>query len=127
MLRCVTILVRGPQTTGGPQTVAAFLHDSASCAESFVDANNPGANATTVAEVEIPGDVVTALSVLRPAAGCVGLPPPVSCYESVATNRFVLSTDGTTDRPYRIRLTRPGGGVELFLVFPETGTIRFER
>ncbi len=127
MLRCVTVLVRGPQVTGGPRVIAAYLHDNASCAEDFVNANNPGANATTIAEVDVPGDVVTDLAVLRPTSGCTGLPPPASCYETVSTGRFILRADGTTDKPYRVRLTRPGGGVESFLVFPQTGTIRFER
>jgi hypothetical protein len=38
-----------------------------------------------------------------------------------------LRADGTTDLPYRIRLTRPDNSVESFLVFPQTGTVRFER
>ena len=127
MLRCVTVLVHGPRVAGGPHAIAAYLHDNSSCAADFVDASNPGANATTVAEVEVPADVVRGLSILRPASGCSGLPPPLSCYELEPTSRFVLRADGTTDKPYRIRLTRPDNSVEAFLVFPQTGTIRFER
>ena len=127
MLRCVTVLVRGPRVAGGPHTIAAYLHDTTSCATNFVDANNPGANATTVAEVDVAGDVVNSLAILRPGASCAGLPAPVSCYETEPTARFVLRADGTTDKPYRIRLTRPDNSVESFLVFSQTGTIRFER
>jgi prepilin-type N-terminal cleavage/methylation domain-containing protein len=127
MLRCVTVLVRGPLIANGPQTIAAYLHDSPSCAPDFVNANNPGVNATTIAEVSIAADAVRSLSVLRPRSGCDGLPPPVSCYEIEPTARFILRADGTTDKPYRIRLTRPDDSTEFFLVFPQTGTIRFER
>ena len=127
MLRCVTVLVRGPLVADGPQTIAAYLHDSPSCAPDFVNANNPGVNATTIAEIAVAADAVRSLTILRPTSGCVGLPPPLSCYEIEPTARFVLRADGTTDKPYRIRLTRPDDSTESFLVFPQTGTIRFER
>jgi prepilin-type N-terminal cleavage/methylation domain-containing protein len=127
MLRCVTVLTRSAGDAGGGQVIAAYLHDGPSCARDFVDANNPGANATTVAEFTIAADAVRTIRVLRPEATCLGLPPPVSCYEDAPNGRFVLRPDGTTDLPYRILLERPEGAVESFLIFPQTGTVRFER
>jgi type II secretory pathway pseudopilin PulG len=126
-LRCVTVLVREPAQAGGNRTVAAYLHDTSSCARDFVNASNPGANATTVAEVSLPADTARALTMLRPASGCVGTPGSVTCYEREPTDRFVLRPDGSTDLPYRIRLERVDGSVDSFFVFPQTGTIRLER
>jgi prepilin-type N-terminal cleavage/methylation domain-containing protein len=127
MLRCVTVIASNTATAGSDQTIAAYLHDGPSCARDVIDANNPGANSTTVAEVTIAGDAVRSITVLRPTASCFGLPPPLSCYEPDPERRFVLRSDGTTDKPYRIRLERPNGAVESFLVFPQTGTVRHER
>jgi len=125
MLRCVTVLAR-PAADGG-QVIGAYLHDGTLCTAAVVSASDPGANATTVAEVEIDPSAVRTISVLRPSPTCFGVPPPLSCYEPAPQGRFVLRADGTTDLPYRIRLERPDGGIESFLIFPQTGTVRFER
>jgi prepilin-type N-terminal cleavage/methylation domain-containing protein len=125
MLRCVTVLSR-PAPDGG-QVLGAYLHDGTACTNTVVNANDPGANATTVAEIAIDPSAVRTISFLRPSSTCFGVPPPLGCYEPAPQGRFVLRADGTTDLPYRIRLERPEGGIESFLIFPQTGTVRFER
>ena len=126
-LRCVTVLNKLPFDGNGTAGIATYLHEC----NVTVDFEDPGANSTTISEVRMHPTVISSSTILMPGAGCVGTPPPETCYV-FAGNRFIYNYQDANASPvqdglpYRIRVNKTDGSAERFVVHPATGTIRHE-
>ncbi len=124
-MRCVTVTGQLPpdiaSTTSG---LAMYLHNKGSwtgCGDSStIDLDYPEDWGTVVGQVQKTG--TSRVDILEPMPGCVGAPPPESCYQ--LTTHFNLHPDGHADKAYRVNINNMDGSREKFLVHPETGTLR---
>ncbi|MDP2342534.1 MAG: type II secretion system protein [Deltaproteobacteria bacterium] len=69
---------------------------------------------------------IAAVEVLQPASNCVGTTtqasPPITCYEP--TSWFQYRADGTTTKPFSVRITHVDGVKHDFVVQPGSGSLR---